>query len=100
MYVLNQLWRGGKIMPMERCVRRGSEYQRVSREVCGKIDEILAALTPETRRQLEEISNLKSEINMMENEDYFVYGFRLGAGMVLDIVGAYDGPFCSPSEAG
>lgn len=79
MYVLNQLW-GGKIMPMERCVRRGSEYQRVSREVCGKIDEILAALTPETRRQLEEISNLKSEINMMENEDYFVYGFRLGGG--------------------
>lgn len=80
MYVLNQLWRGGKIMPMERCVRWGSEYQRVSREVCGKIDEILAALTPETRRQLEEISNLKSEINMMENEDYFVYGFRLGGG--------------------
>lgn len=71
---------GGKIMPMERCVRRGSEYQRVSREVCGKIDEILATLTPETRRQLEEISNLKSEINVMENEDYFVYGFRLGGG--------------------
>lgn len=67
-------------MPMERCVRWGSEYQRVSREVCGKIDEILATLTPETRRQLEAISNLKSEINMMENEDYFVYGFRLGGG--------------------
>lgn len=71
---------GGEIMPMERCVRQGSEYQRGSREVCGKIDEILDALTPETRRQLEEISNLKSEINMMENEDYFVYGFRLGGG--------------------
>ncbi len=99
MYVLNQLWQG-EITPMERCVRRGSEYQRVAREVCGKIDEVLAALTPETRRQLEEISNLKSEINVMENEDYFVYGFRLGAGMVLDIVGAYNGPFCSPSESG
>ena len=98
MYVLDQLWRG-EITPMERCVRRGSEYQRVAREVCEKIDELFAALTPEAQKQFEAISALKTDINVMENEDYFVYGFRLWAGMVLDIVGAYNGPFCSPSES-
>ena len=36
----------------------------------------------------------------MQNEDYFLYGFRLGARMILDIIGDYEGQFCSPGEAG
>ena len=37
---------------------------------------------------------------MRVNEDLFLYGFRLGARMILDIIGDYEGQFCSPDEAG
>ena len=30
---------------------------------------------------------------MRVNEDFFLYGFRLGARMILDIIGDYEGQF-------
>lgn len=62
--------------------------------------EFLEMLTPEAREQLEAINDLKSDLSVMANEDYFIYGFRLGARMILDVIGDYEGQFCSPSEAG
>lgn len=92
MYTLDKLWRG-EISPMERTVRRGSKYQRTSQKACDEIEAFLAAQPPEVRKRLEAIGDLKSDINMMENEDYFLYGFRLGAGLILDIVGDFKGQF-------
>lgn len=99
MYVMDRLWQG-EISPAERRIRLGSEYQRTAHEVCQKIEAFRATLTPEAREQLEVIGDLKSDINMMENEDFFLYGFRLGAGLVLDIVGGCEGQFCDTTEAG
>ena len=62
--------------------------------------EFLETLSPEAREQLEAINDLKSDLSVMANEDFFLYGFRLGARMILDIIGDYEGQFCSPSEAG
>lgn len=92
MYTLDKLWRG-EISPMERTIRRGSGYQSASRKACDEIDAFLESQPLETRKRLEAIGDLKSEINMMENEDYFFYGFRLGAGLILDIVGDFKGQF-------
>ena len=55
--------------------------------------EFLETLTPEAREQLEAINDLKSDLSVMANEDYFLYGFRLGARMILDIIGDYEGQF-------
>ena len=30
---------------------------------------------------------------MRVNEDFFLYGFRLGARMILDVIGDYEGQF-------
>lgn len=84
MYTLDKLWRG-EISPLERTVRHGSKYQRASQKVCDSVETFLATQTPEARKQLETIGDLKSDIQLMENEDFFLYGFRLGAGMILDI---------------
>ena len=99
MYVLKELW-WGNISPTDRRVRQGSEYQQTAKEVREKMGEFLEMLTPEAREQLEAINDLKSDLSVMANEDYFIYGFRLGARMILDIIGDYEGQFCSPSEAG
>ena len=92
MYVLRELWRG-EISPTDRRVRQGSEYQQTAKEVRAKMGEFLEMLTPEAKEQLEAINDLKSDLSVMANEDYFIYGFRLGARMILDIIGDYEGQF-------
>ena len=99
MYVLKELWRG-EISPTDRRVRQGSEYQQTAKEAREKMGGVLETLSPEAREQLEAINDLKSDLSVMANEDFFLYGFRLGARMILDIIGDYEGQFCSPSEAG
>ena len=92
MYVLEELWRG-EISPTDRRVRQGSEYQQTAKEVQEKMGEFLETLSPEAREQLEAINDLKSDLSVMANEDFFLYGFRLGARMILDIIGDYEGQF-------
>ena len=99
MDVLRELWRG-EISPTDRRVRQGSEYQQTAKEVREQMGEFLEMLSPEARERLEAINDLKSDLSVMANEDYFLYGFRLGARMILDIIGDYEGQFCSPEEAG
>lgn len=82
MYVLEKLW-WGEISPTERRIRRGSNYQQASTAFCERMDDLLSELPSDTRKQLETLSDLKSDINLMENEDFFIYGFRLGAGMCV-----------------
>ncbi len=90
MYVLKELYRGN-IIPTERPVRLGSDYKKASAEICERLDRFLATLTPEGRKQLEAIDNLRNDMAFMAEEDAFVYGFRLGARVMIDVVGEYQG---------
>ena len=99
MYVLRDLWRG-EISPTDRRVRQGSEYQQRAAEVRKHMMEFAAILSPEDKKRMEAINDLKHDLSMMAEEDVFIYGFRLGARMMLDIMGSYEGQFCSPTEAG
>lgn len=92
MYVLKELWRG-EISPTDRRVRQGSEYHQTAKEVRERMGEFLGTLSPEAREQLETINDIKSDLSVMANEDFFLYGFRLGARMILDIIGDYEGQF-------
>ena len=99
MYVLRELWRG-EISPTDRRVRQGSEYQQRAAEVRKQLADLAALLSPEVKKRMEDINDQKHSLSMMEEEDVFIYGFRLGARMILDVVGDYEGQFCSPYEAG
>ena len=99
MYMLRELWRG-EISPTDRRVRQGSEYQQRAAEVRKQIAEFTAMLSPEAKERMEDISDQKHSMAMLAEEDVFIYGFRLGARMMLDVMGDYEGQFCSPTEAG
>ena len=99
MYVLRDLWRG-EISPTDRRVRQGSEYQQRAAEARKQIAEFAATLSPEGKEQMETINDLNHDLSMMAEEDVFIYGFRLGARMMMDVIGSYEGQFCSPTEAG
>lgn len=97
MFVLQELWRGN-ITPSERFVRSGSEYKKIAGKLSDEMDRLMDAISPEARKQLENIGNLRADMTVLANEDYFIYGFRLGARLILDIVGDYQGQFYSPGE--
>lgn len=97
MYVLNKLWTG-EISPMERMIRPGSAYQKTVAEISTKMDILMEALSPEEKTQVEELEDLKGNLNLLAEEEQFLYGFRMGARMMLDIMGEYKGQFCSLSE--
>ena len=99
MYVLRDLWRG-EISPTDRRVRQGSEYQQRAAEVRKQMMEFAQVLSPEDKKRMEAINDERHGLSMMEEEDVFIYGFRLGARMMLDVIGDYEGQFCSPTEAG
>lgn len=99
MYVLRELWRG-EISPTDRRVRQGSEYQQQATEVRKQMADFVKMLSPEAKERMETITDLKHSLSLMAEEDVFIYGFRLGARMMLDVIGDYEGQFCSPTEAG
>ncbi len=99
MYVLRELWRG-EISPTDRRVRQGSEYQQRAAEVRKQMADLAALLSPEVKERMEDINDQKHSLAVLAEEDVFIYGFRLGARMMLDVIGDYEGQFCSPTEAG
>ncbi len=97
MHALKELWRGN-IAPVERSVRPESDYKKVSLEVCKQMDRFLETLTPEEKKQLEDINDLRSDMSLLAEEDAFIRGFRLGARIIMEVVGEYKGQFTGSGE--
>ena len=97
MFVLQELWRGN-ITPSERFVRSGSEYKKIAGKLSDEMDRLMEMISPEARKQLENIGNLRADMTMLSNEDIFIYAFRMGARLMLDVLGEYKGQFYSPGE--
>ena len=55
-------------------------------------------ISPEAKVQKEIIDNLQADLTMLSNEDIFIYAFRMGARLMLDVLGEYKGQFYSPGE--
>ena len=97
MFVLQELWRGN-ITPSERFVRSGSEYKKIAGKLSDEMDRLMEMISPEARMQLENIGNLRADMAVLSNEDIFIYAFRMGARLMLDVLGEYKGQFYSPGE--
>lgn len=100
MFVLQELWRGN-ITPSERFVRSGSEYKKIAGKLSDEMDEmdrLMEMISPEAKVQKEIVDNLQTDLTMLSNEDIFIYAFRMGARLMLDVLGEYKGQFYSPGE--
>lgn len=78
MHILHRLWRG-EIAPTERCVRPGSVYHKITTQRSNAMDQFVSALSPAS----------------ISDEESFLFGFRMGAQMMLDVARDYKGEFYS-----
>ena len=97
MYVLEDLWKG-KITPSERGYRKDSPYAELVRQANETADIFYKELSPVGKKAYDAHSTQESKLADISECDSFIRGFRLGAGMVLDVVGSYDSPMLQVNE--
>ena len=86
MYVLDKLWRG-EITPSEKSTYRDSEYHAKLRELCEIADRLNQELTEQGREYFKTYGSIQAQLDEIENRETFIEAFRLGAGLLLDVVG-------------
>ena len=90
MYVLEDLWRECYAPEVKRS-RSGSEYHRLTQGLAERRAELLPLLSAEAQSTLERFERTKDTLSAISEEDTFIEGFRLGARVILDVVGDYEG---------
>jgi hypothetical protein len=97
MYVLEQLWREG-LSPNERYTRKGGEYHKILLRICDEADRVCEELTEKGKEHFEAYRDAQIELSIVAEREVFIEAFRLGARLVLDIVGEYQGCFWRAGE--
>ena len=97
MYVLDRLWRG-EITPSEKYMRQGSEYREIMLHLCRIGDQISEELSQKGNELFQEYMDTQLKLQSIESRETFIDGFRLGAGLLLDVVTEYKGEFQYPAE--
>ena len=85
MQVLEELYLGG-IRPGERMGKRNRQYDKALEETIKVGDALTASLTPEQKKLFENYMDAQREVNVLTDCDTFIYGFKLGAKIMLDLL--------------
>ena len=97
MYVLDKLWQEG-LSPNERYTRKGSEYHAILLRICDEGDKLSEELTEKGKKHFEAYQQAQIDLSVVSEREVFIEAFRLGARLVLDIVGEYKGCFETVGE--
>ena len=82
--ILEEFARGN--IPSElRTFEKGSHFGRTMKVLSDTEDKLLAALDDELKGLFKQFSTAQSEINLLSNIDKFVYGYRLGVLMTMEV---------------
>ena len=92
MYILDDLY-WGNITPTEKKVKENSRYRKLQKQN-GELDTRLReTLTQEQKSIIKEQEMLWGEMMSIMEQDMFIIGFRVGARVILDVLGKYDSQF-------
>ena len=97
MYVLEELWRG-EITPSERGYRKDSPYAELVKQANKTAYIFYQELSEVGKKAYDAHSTQESQLADISECDSFIRGFRLGARMILDVVGDYDSPMLQFNE--
>ena len=92
MFILESLWRDG-LTPNEKYTRKGSEYHRLLEELCDEEDKITAELSEDGKKSFTAYREAQSKLSAISEQEVFIEAVRLGARLILDIIGDYRGCF-------
>lgn len=82
--ILEEMYRGN-IYPDEAIVPRGTEYTRLNDRMSELMMQWREKLSTEDFQALEELVEIKNDINSLQSQESFVHGFKLGSLMMIEI---------------
>jgi hypothetical protein len=85
MQILEELYIGN-VRPGERSFKRNSQYGRALSASADAADKLIAALTAEQKELFEAFSDVQREVAVLTDAETFIYGFRTGAKIMLDVL--------------
>ena len=81
----------GEVYPDELIMPKDPEYQPVNMKISEQKAYFKQKLSEEDYRKLEEFDNLCGRSSSMDSEASFIYGFRLGAMLMIELFTGKEG---------
>ena len=75
----------GRLAPWERGRPKNPDYTPVSRKITDIHTYFQGKLPPDDFAKLEELGNLRSRCNLIEDVDAFSYGLCMGALLIMEV---------------
>jgi len=75
----------GNVSPEPRFFKRDSHYGRTMEILSDSEEKLLSALDGELKETLKQFSEAQSEISLLSGIDRFIYGYRLGVLMTMEV---------------
>ena len=85
MRMLSELWYGN-IEPQDRKIPRDKEYKQLLKKICDYEEQFRGIFSPEQQKDFEDYENATISVTAISEEAAFVYGFRLGARMMMEVL--------------
>ena len=86
MHILEDLYTGN-VRPGERSFRQNSQYSRALAQAVESGDALIKSLTEEQKKLFEAYMDAQREVNILTDCETFIYSFKLGAKLMLDVLG-------------
>lgn len=87
---LENLWYGN-ITPQEKKIHRGTAYDDAVSAMCKNGDKLETLLEGKEKETFEKFCDAQDEVHDLENLEYFIEGFRLGARLIMESFDDSDG---------
>jgi hypothetical protein len=84
--ILEQLYYG-HLRPFERIIPQDPEYRPLNRKISDIKQTLQTKLPPEDYQALETLLELHCDSGVLESAASFGYGFKLGALMMMEVLG-------------
>ena len=85
MMILEDLYMGD-IHPSERSFKKDSQYSKALKNVVKAGDALIGTLTEKQKEQFEAYMSAQREVNVLTDCETFIYAFRLGAKIMMDVL--------------
>ena len=85
MQVLEDLY-VGDVHPSERSFKKNSQYAKALNEVVKTGDTLISTLTEMQKEMFEDYMTAQREVNVLTDCETFIYAFRLGAKIMIDVL--------------
>ena len=89
---IGALWEN-YISQMDYQIRPDSKYRKISLEADPFLDKVWSELSKEGKQAFDDYYYKQSQLNSITEGDCFIRGFRMGAHIILDLMGEYQSDF-------